>query len=82
MSAQTRLKAMRAAMTALDAAQAQPVLVKELVRHGLAEQFRIASEELHREAHKETMCLVEVSAILAETGLAACDLDARGPWRD
>lgn len=58
-TAQSRLNAMRTACVALDAAQCQPTVVAELIRCGLAEQFRLASELMHTETHAETMRLME-----------------------
>lgn len=54
-------------MVALDAAQAQPKLVAELIRHGLAEQFRLASELLHDETHNETMRLMRAPDALEQS---------------
>lgn len=59
MSIESRLEAMRTAKVALDAALAQPAMVSELSRHGLLEQFRIASKLINEETHEETMRIMQ-----------------------
>lgn len=57
---QSQLNAMRTACVALDAAQCQPTMVAELLRCGLAEQFRLASELMHEETHALTMRIMQM----------------------